>query len=313
MNLTASDIQSIRRWIYRNARPLDLARWQYHFEGGGQEAVLAALAAYQNADGGFGNALEPDLWNPNSLPYVTQIAVNILEEIGFRDGDHPIVRGMLAYLEHGAGFDGTHWPTIVASTQDYPHAPWWTESAYDWGYTPTAPLAGWVLLYIDVGAPFYEACRRVVGTAIDTYLFGTMPDGSAYRSVRREGEIKGLARMLGFLEAVGIAEAYPLAEVRRVLRQQAAQFTEKDPAKWGQYSWRPSTFVRSPESPFYAGNEAAIEAELDYLLDRRNAEGVWDITWAWGAYDKAFAVAETWWKANLAIENLLLLGAFGRV
>lgn len=33
-------------FIYRDARPLDFARWHYHF----------ALAAYQNKVGGFGHA-----------------------------------------------------------------------------------------------------------------------------------------------------------------------------------------------------------------------------------------------------------------
>jgi hypothetical protein len=60
-----------RAFLRRNARPLDFARFQYHFENGSQEAVLTALAAYQNPDGGFGHALEPDAWNPNSSPMQT--------------------------------------------------------------------------------------------------------------------------------------------------------------------------------------------------------------------------------------------------
>ncbi|MGN1346464.1 MAG: hypothetical protein ACI4V1_06740 [Eubacteriales bacterium] len=30
-------------FLYRNARPLDLARWQYHFENGSRAAVVTAL------------------------------------------------------------------------------------------------------------------------------------------------------------------------------------------------------------------------------------------------------------------------------
>ena len=60
--------EKARAFVYRNARPLDIARWQYHFESGSSDAVLKALATYQNADGGFGHALEPDAWNPNSSP-----------------------------------------------------------------------------------------------------------------------------------------------------------------------------------------------------------------------------------------------------
>lgn len=60
-----SDVfQKAKEFIYRNARPLDLARWQFHFEGGGKEAVINALECYQNDDGGFGHGLEPDSWNP---------------------------------------------------------------------------------------------------------------------------------------------------------------------------------------------------------------------------------------------------------
>ena len=60
-----------RRFVYKNARPLELAKWQYHFENGSREAVLETLACYQNTDGGFGYGLEPDYWNPHSSPSQT--------------------------------------------------------------------------------------------------------------------------------------------------------------------------------------------------------------------------------------------------
>ena len=43
--------EKAREFIYRNARPLDLTRFQYHFENGSKEAVMNALSYYQNADG----------------------------------------------------------------------------------------------------------------------------------------------------------------------------------------------------------------------------------------------------------------------
>ena len=55
-----------RKWICLNARPIDRARFAYLFENGSREAVLSALAEYQNEDGGFGHALEADCFNPNS-------------------------------------------------------------------------------------------------------------------------------------------------------------------------------------------------------------------------------------------------------
>jgi len=53
-----------RKWICLNARPIDRARFAYLFENGSREAVLSALAEYQNEDGGFGHALEADCFNP---------------------------------------------------------------------------------------------------------------------------------------------------------------------------------------------------------------------------------------------------------
>lgn len=35
MKLLLEEYEGIRRWMYRNARPLDLARWRFHFEGAG--------------------------------------------------------------------------------------------------------------------------------------------------------------------------------------------------------------------------------------------------------------------------------------
>jgi len=98
-------MEKARQYVYRHARPVELARWQYHFEGGSRENVLHALAFYQNEDGGFGHALEADNWNPASTPISTLTAADILEEIGFADADHPIIQGMLRYLESGISFE----------------------------------------------------------------------------------------------------------------------------------------------------------------------------------------------------------------
>ncbi|MCL2158766.1 MAG: hypothetical protein FWH48_05090, partial [Oscillospiraceae bacterium] len=146
-------IVKARKFVYRNARPLDIARWQYHFENGGKEAVLTALAAYQNEDGGFGCALEPDCWNPNSAPIQTWTATEILREIDFADGAHPIIQGILRYLENTEDFNFHYWYANVKSNIDYPRAPWWGFSddpkhrCND--YNPTACLAGFVIRFAD--------------------------------------------------------------------------------------------------------------------------------------------------------------------
>ena len=170
-----------RTFIYRNARPLDLARFQFHFEGGNAEAVLMALAAYQNEDGGFGHALEPDYWNPHSSPIQTWAATEILLEVGQEDASHPIVQGILRYLGSGTDFDGKLWANEVPSNNDYPHAPWWhfgkpVTNEYD--YNPTAALAGFILRFAAHDSELHALGQRIADEAAEAYLAGKAGDGS---------------------------------------------------------------------------------------------------------------------------------------
>ena len=150
-----------RTFIYRNARPLDIARWQYHFENGSKEAVLTALAAYQNEDGGFAHALEPDTWNPNSAPIQTWAAIEILREIDFTDGNHPIIQGILRYLGSGQDFEGHFWYFAVASNENYPKASWWSwNETLMYGYNPTANLCGFIIKHADKAREFHRILQN---------------------------------------------------------------------------------------------------------------------------------------------------------
>ncbi len=63
---TRPDLSKATDFIWRTARLLDRHRFAFLFLDGPRDAVLRALRPYQNADGGFGHALEPDLRGPVS-------------------------------------------------------------------------------------------------------------------------------------------------------------------------------------------------------------------------------------------------------
>ena len=69
-----------RDFIYSKARPLERAMFAFHFEGGAVDDVLIALSQFQNEDGGFGQALEPDLRTPTSSALATGEGLYILKE-----------------------------------------------------------------------------------------------------------------------------------------------------------------------------------------------------------------------------------------
>ena len=81
LKLDQDSFQRARDFILNQARPLERALYQLHFEDGTAAAVVDALAAFQNGDGGFGNALEPDIRLPQSSPMVTSEAFAILRDV----------------------------------------------------------------------------------------------------------------------------------------------------------------------------------------------------------------------------------------
>ena len=306
MKLTNQDFDAIRRWMHRNARPLDLARWQYHFESGSAEAVLQSLSAYQNEDGGFGHGLEADCWNPASAPMQTWAAACILRELN-APKEHPIVAGILRYLGSGAHFVDGLWQGAIPSNNDFPHAPWWTfteRSGEDWGYNPTASLAGFVLQYGVSESALYKKAEGIAKRAVADFIAGRTKTDDMH-------EVNVFWELLASCKAAGRIDLFDESAFGQTLQRAVRALIGTDPQAWATgYVCTPSRFIRSPKSPFYPGSESLPEQECDQMIQGRNADGVWEITWSWGAYEREFAIAENWWKANLVIENLLFLRDF---
>ena len=166
-------IEKAQKFIYRNARPLDLARWKFHFQGGSVEAVLEALSYYQNEDGGFGYALEADSWNPYSTPIQTWCATEILREVDMKDRNHPIIQGILCYLDSEKDFDGRVWYNTVESNNEFPHAPWWhseSVSVCHHNYNPTSCLAGFIIRFAQKDSELYKLGWKIARQAVNELM-----------------------------------------------------------------------------------------------------------------------------------------------
>ncbi|MFI3214207.1 MAG: hypothetical protein R3Y24_12810 [Eubacteriales bacterium] len=295
--------EKARLFIYRNARPLDLARWQYHFENGNKEAVLNALSYYQNEDGGFGHALEADSWNPNSSPIQTWCATEILNEIDFSDSNHPIIKGVLQYLESGQDFNGQFWYNAVRSNNDYPHAPWWhTESGSTChnDYNPTACLSGFIIRYSEKDSALYNIGCRIAKEAFDAYiakdLSNDMHTGLCY------------IRMMEYIEASQETNNIDLSALRKKLKLQVENSITTNIAEWEtSYICKPSQFFNDKNSIFYEDNKIMAEYECDYIATTQLADGSWDIPWGWSNYPEQWTISKNWWKSNGALVNMLYL------
>ena len=99
------DLDAAERFIWTNARLIERHRFAHLFKGAPPEPVAEAVRPYQNPDGGFGNALEPDLRTPTSQPIAVNSALEDLDEVRL-DPD----RGAVSVVERtiSALLEGAH-------------------------------------------------------------------------------------------------------------------------------------------------------------------------------------------------------------
>lgn len=299
--------EKARLFIYRNARPLDLARWQYHFENGSKEAVLNALSYYQNEDGGFGHALEADAWNPYSSPIQTWTATEILREIKFTDTTHPIVKGILKYLESGQDFDGELWYNEIISNNDYPHAPWWGCKADNAdSYNPTACLAGFIIRFAEKDSILYKLGCRIAreSLAADSKkgLSNDMHSVNLY------------IRLMEYCKETGEEDIIDISKLEKRLKELLPRTITQNTTEWEtSYVCKPSRFFNSKDSIFYADNEDIAEYECDFIIKNQNEDGSWDIPWCWGNYADEWAISKRWWQGNGILVNMLYLKGMEKI
>lgn len=298
--------QKARNFINRFARPIDLARWKFHFEGGTKDDVADALAAYQNEDGGFGHGLEADLFNPHSSPIQTCHAIEMLREIGYLEASHPIILGMLRYLDSGADFDEQHaqWLNVLPTNNDYPHAVWWHygENGSEFKYNPTAALAGFLLRYAPQDTPLYARACQIARAAYEWFM-AQPPFIETHVT---------LCLMHLYEDCLGShAALLDMHAFASKLSEQIDLNICKDTRAWSrEYVAFPSTYLRSRNSVFCRGHEELIAQECRFIRENQQADGAFPVLWKWWTDYKEFALSVKWWQSDFCIRNLLFLREF---
>lgn len=295
--------EKTKRFIYQNARPIDLFRWQYHFENGTKENVIKSLSAYQNEDGGFGYALEADCWNPTSAPIQTWAATEILKEINWKDKKHLVVQDILRYLESGESFQNGKWVNTISSNNDFPHAVWWgfdgeSERKNAENYNPTVCLAGFVLAYADENSRLYSLASSIAREAVETYLKQELLNDMHL--------ILCYVRLMEYCEASNHKNIFDFNALKEKLSIQVHNVICQDKEEWkSNYVCKPSQFLTSQSSLFYEKNREIAEYEHEYILNTQLSDGSWDVAWQWWTdYPKEWAISKNWWKASIAITNI---------
>ncbi|MEJ7582966.1 MAG: hypothetical protein WKF43_02545 [Acidimicrobiales bacterium] len=284
------DLPAARTFIHANARVLEARVAETLFDRGDPEAVVRALAAYRNDDGGFGHGLEPDKRAPGSQPLDVEVA---LERLVMAGAHAPVlVTGACEYLATVADGDGAvplAFPTIAA----FPHAEHWDQILLDPALNPTASIVGFVHA-LGIEHPWVslatEWCLRVLETD------GPPDEIHALRCVTRLLEHAPDQERAAAL-AGSVAAALP----------GTAMFQERPAAKT--YGLTPLEFAPNPTSfgrPWF--DEGVIAAHLDHLESQQQADGGWPIAW-----EPPSEASRCDWRGIVTLQALRVLDAYGRL
>ncbi len=299
MKLTSEKFAHAAAFIRANGRELEQRLFDFHFNDGSAEAVLAALAAYQNEDGGFGNALEPDFRLPASSPMATSVALQVMGAVDAA-ADHPMVQRTVQYLLATYNKEAGYWPKTFTDVNDYPHAPWWhvydegVPSAEEWP-NPTIELTGYLYRYDALVSD--EMMARVTE--------------QAQHNLKHGATIEDRYGLLCWLRAI--------PELPNLLRHQAEAKIRQTYIGW--YPFDPDklhelnllAFAPAPDAILGLMYASELRPQLDALVESQEEDGGWSPGWAWGQYEDVWPVAKKEWRGRITLDNLLVLQAWNHI
>lgn len=299
MTIPLPDLDRAADFMARSARVLDRLRFAHALTGAGADQVAAAVRAYQNPDGGFGQGLEPDLRTATSQPGAVRAALEVLHEVD-RLGDTAPVCDFLVTISKDGGL-----PFATPAVMDAPHAPWFTVDA-DMPPSPvfTAPIAG-ILAAHGVRHRWLDAAVAYTWRAIEA--FDPPRFSGAAWDIARIGTSYEARALLLFCQHVGGARAAAAGErLGRIVLERG--LVELAPDVTGEvhgvldHAPRPSSPMRSlfPDD--------VVAAHLAALVREQGADGGWPVRWA--QWNPASTLE---WGGAVTVEAVLRLRAYDQV
>ena len=302
--LTQAAFQRAMAFVKEQGRDLDRSLLSHYFEGGSDVSVLAALAAFQNEDGGFGHGLEPDLRTAASSVIATTVAFQTFRSLQV-PADHPLVRQGIAYLLDRYDESRQVWPIIPPEVEDAPHAPWWDYAGSEAGFggfliNPRVEIVGYLH---DYSAQVPTKMLETLTTAVFVHL-AALPD---------EVEMHDVLCFVSLAETASLPKSYR-DRIWAKLAKVAEHGVAREPEELAGYVLKPLYLVSSPDSPLAAGLADEVAMNLDFEIEQQGEDGAWSPNFSWGdQFPDVWQVARREWQARITLNTLRVLRDFGRI
>jgi hypothetical protein len=257
--MSTNILESAEIFIWNNARLLERHLFSFLFQGGTRQNVIAALSAYQNNDGGFGNALEPDKRTLSSQPIDQEFALRILDDVGF---DVELAGNICDFLMSITTDEGGV-PFVLPSVRDAPRAEWWnTEDNPPASINPTASIAGLLHKHKFQHAWLEKATK---------YSWRKIEE------LQDESDNNLLCAAI-FLE--NVPDGNRAEKAFQPIGEQIKKQTAFDPQASG-YTFKPLTWAPAPDSICRSlFEDSQLDSHLEALAAGQQADGGWPITWS---------------------------------
>lgn len=282
------NFEKAANFIWTYGRLLERRIFEYVFLEGSKDHIITSLKAYQNIDGGFGNALEPDLRTPHSQPVYVEFALRTLYDCNIKDLE--ISQKSCEYISRHADLTSGI-PSILASSGDYPRAEHWNnplsaEPSFD-RLTGLVGLLNWQ----GINDKWVETATEVCLDYISTKQFDDAHT---------------------ILTTFCLLESLPQTEYVRGLYNKlsndlmTARFLRLDVSSQN-YGLSPLEFVPAPESYCKSiFSDEIIHQHLNLLVSQQDEDGGWNIRW-----EPPGDASKLEWRAYVTLKNLMVLKSHG--
>lgn len=307
MKLSNENFEKARAWILSHAREVDQSFFKVLFEDAPSSLLIESLSTYQNPDGGFGNALEPDFRLDKSSPMATTIAFQYLRDVNASEDQSIVQLGIKYFLESYSSAIKT-WVGVPPEVNEAPHAPWWhveEEELIDregqsviYHANPSAEIVGYLNQYREwVPEDFLQAVTQQAVRNFDL--------------LEDPIEQHTLICYFRMVESLGEPERSILIER---LQLRSLPTIPLDPQEWAAgYLLKPHLYIPTPDHALADFFPEAVMLSLEHEISKQSESGYWEPNWEWGQYDDIWRVAKQEWRGFLTAQNLKILNNYGMI
>lgn len=295
-NLSKTQFEKARDFMYSYAQDIDLAMFQYYFEEKPKTEVIEILEKYQNEDGGFGT-LDYDFIYTDSCLKQTESACRYIFALDVPD-THPMIPKLMEYIISNYNKTTGEWDNLtVPEVNDYPHAPWWEHEEQEkfipkdyidliTHYDPNtnSALAGMVVKYSRyVPDNLVQYIQKIVVDKInlsgDFYQYGMLSDVyfvNALQDERLKNELQ--TKLMGNGKLISLLDD-----------------------NWGtENAYKLCHWIDTPDHPYYKLYKNDVDNNHTFLIETQNEDGSWTPSWSWGE-------PEVWKEVELRIKGMMTM------